>query len=128
VFGFHFGFAQCSQEASIGIGETFFDFCEACYLSGIDVFQGPGHRFQLQLTVANPLLFHACQCHRTSSALTLMGFDVRDPCVFRLFLFLLRKMEQYVETVEFRIAQNNGLRLLVLQGGQLLNGLQELVQ
>jgi hypothetical protein len=46
--------------------------------------------------------------------LAMVGFNVRDPCIFRRVLFYMGEVEQQIETGKIRISLNDGLRLLVL--------------
>ena len=52
---------------------------------------------------------------------------MRDPCVFRVIFLFLGEVQQDIEAGEILVAFDYGVRLLVLQHIQLMDGAQEVL-
>jgi len=58
----------------------------------------------------------------------MMGLDMRDPRVLRVFLSLMGHVQKDIETCKIDVAVDHGLRLLFLRINQIVNGSQEFLQ
>jgi hypothetical protein len=92
------------------------------------MFERMGRRLKLQSAVGDPLSFKSCECHALlllSKCSATVGFDMRNPCIFRRVFFSLGEVEQHIETGEVLVILNGSLSLLLLKQCYLTNCFQK---